>query len=158
MTDTWVCRLVRFKSCFSFRSVFQLYVQAFLKKDDAVGYRVMVQAEDHALTFLQQPGTDGTFPVSPGAVCRSDVVLSTTVFSVLRRSEVRTILKSWTFRLQTSDKISRDFLKNFSWLYPKETLILSLWEFCGFYNRQQIKKLDTCFPNCKDSGEPCFVS
>lgn len=37
-------------------SVFQLYVQAFLKKDDAVGYRVMVQTEDHALTFLQQPG------------------------------------------------------------------------------------------------------
>lgn len=38
-------------------SVLQLYVQAFLKKDDAVGYRVMVQTEDHALTFLQQPGT-----------------------------------------------------------------------------------------------------
>ncbi|XP_029689875.1 ER membrane protein complex subunit 1 isoform X1 [Takifugu rubripes] len=34
----------------------KLYVQAFLKKDDAVGYRVMVQTEDHALTFLQQPG------------------------------------------------------------------------------------------------------
>lgn len=40
------------------KSVFQLYVQAFLKKDDAVGYRVMVQTEDHALTFLQQPGND----------------------------------------------------------------------------------------------------
>lgn len=39
-------------------SVFQLYVQAFLKKDDAVGYRVMVQTEDHALTFLQQPGNE----------------------------------------------------------------------------------------------------
>lgn len=39
--------------------VFQLYVQAFLKKDDAVGYRVMVQTEDHTLTFLQQPGTKG---------------------------------------------------------------------------------------------------
>uniref|UniRef100_H3D366 ER membrane protein complex subunit 1 n=1 Tax=Tetraodon nigroviridis TaxID=99883 RepID=H3D366_TETNG len=34
----------------------KLYVQAFLKKDDAVGYRVMVQTEDHTLTFLQQPG------------------------------------------------------------------------------------------------------
>uniref|UniRef100_A0A667XRI7 ER membrane protein complex subunit 1 n=1 Tax=Myripristis murdjan TaxID=586833 RepID=A0A667XRI7_9TELE len=36
--------------------VFQLYVQAFLKKDDSVGYRVMVQTEDHTLTFIQQPG------------------------------------------------------------------------------------------------------
>lgn len=34
----------------------KLYVQAFLKKDDSVGYRVMVQTEDHQLTFLQQPG------------------------------------------------------------------------------------------------------
>uniref|UniRef100_A0A8C2WM17 ER membrane protein complex subunit 1 n=1 Tax=Cyclopterus lumpus TaxID=8103 RepID=A0A8C2WM17_CYCLU len=37
-------------------SVFQLYVQAFLKKDDSVGYRAMVQTEDHTLTFIQQPG------------------------------------------------------------------------------------------------------
>ncbi|KAJ0064469.1 hypothetical protein NL108_006932 [Boleophthalmus pectinirostris] len=34
----------------------KLYVQAFLKKDDSVGYRVMVQTEDHQLTFIQQPG------------------------------------------------------------------------------------------------------
>ncbi|XP_041859597.1 ER membrane protein complex subunit 1 isoform X2 [Melanotaenia boesemani] len=34
----------------------RLFVQAFLKKDDAVGYRVMVQTEDHTLTFIQQPG------------------------------------------------------------------------------------------------------
>uniref|UniRef100_A0A3Q3WT33 ER membrane protein complex subunit 1 n=1 Tax=Mola mola TaxID=94237 RepID=A0A3Q3WT33_MOLML len=34
----------------------KLYVQAFLKKDDAVGYRAMVQTEDYTLTFLQQPG------------------------------------------------------------------------------------------------------
>uniref|UniRef100_A0A8C9Y5W2 ER membrane protein complex subunit 1 n=1 Tax=Sander lucioperca TaxID=283035 RepID=A0A8C9Y5W2_SANLU len=34
----------------------QLYVQAFLKKDDSVGYRVIVQTEDHTLTFIQQPG------------------------------------------------------------------------------------------------------
>ncbi|XP_029291023.1 ER membrane protein complex subunit 1 isoform X2 [Cottoperca gobio] len=34
----------------------KLYVQAFLKKDDSVGYRVMVQTEDHTLTFIQQPG------------------------------------------------------------------------------------------------------
>uniref|UniRef100_M4AWC6 ER membrane protein complex subunit 1 n=1 Tax=Xiphophorus maculatus TaxID=8083 RepID=M4AWC6_XIPMA len=33
-----------------------LHVQAFLKKDDSVGYRVMVQTEDHTLTFIQQPG------------------------------------------------------------------------------------------------------
>uniref|UniRef100_A0A6Q2ZIG2 ER membrane protein complex subunit 1 n=1 Tax=Esox lucius TaxID=8010 RepID=A0A6Q2ZIG2_ESOLU len=33
-----------------------LYVHAFLKKDDSVGYRVLVQTEDHALTFIQQPG------------------------------------------------------------------------------------------------------
>ncbi|KAA0707045.1 ER membrane protein complex subunit 1 [Triplophysa tibetana] len=33
-----------------------LYVHAFLKKDDSVAYRVMVQTEDHMLTFLQQPG------------------------------------------------------------------------------------------------------
>ncbi|XP_063064520.1 ER membrane protein complex subunit 1 [Engraulis encrasicolus] len=33
-----------------------LYIQAFLKKDDSVGYRAMVQTEDFALTFLQQPG------------------------------------------------------------------------------------------------------
>uniref|UniRef100_A0AAQ5XZG1 ER membrane protein complex subunit 1 n=1 Tax=Amphiprion ocellaris TaxID=80972 RepID=A0AAQ5XZG1_AMPOC len=39
-----------------FNSVFQLYVQAFLKKDDSVGYRAMVQTEDHTLTFIQQPG------------------------------------------------------------------------------------------------------
>ncbi|XP_069039919.1 ER membrane protein complex subunit 1 [Lepisosteus oculatus] len=34
----------------------RLYVHAFLKKDDSVGYRVLVQTEDHALTFIQQPG------------------------------------------------------------------------------------------------------
>ncbi|KAK2851205.1 hypothetical protein Q5P01_007481 [Channa striata] len=34
----------------------KLYVQAFLKKDDSVGYRVMVQTEDHTITFIQQPG------------------------------------------------------------------------------------------------------
>ncbi|XP_073731284.1 ER membrane protein complex subunit 1 [Misgurnus anguillicaudatus] len=34
----------------------KLYVHAFLKKDDSVGYRVMVQTEDLTLTFLQQPG------------------------------------------------------------------------------------------------------
>ncbi|XP_061639785.1 ER membrane protein complex subunit 1 [Phyllopteryx taeniolatus] len=34
----------------------KLYVQAFLKKDDSVGYRVMVQTEDHTLSFMQQPG------------------------------------------------------------------------------------------------------
>ncbi|KAJ8257638.1 hypothetical protein GJAV_G00188030 [Gymnothorax javanicus] len=34
----------------------KLYVHAFLKKDDSVGYRVMVQREDHALTFIHQPG------------------------------------------------------------------------------------------------------
>uniref|UniRef100_A0A4W5P6Z7 ER membrane protein complex subunit 1 n=1 Tax=Hucho hucho TaxID=62062 RepID=A0A4W5P6Z7_9TELE len=35
----------------------KLYVHAFLKKDDSVGYRVLVQTQDHALTFIQQPGT-----------------------------------------------------------------------------------------------------
>ena len=39
-------------ACFGF----QLYIQAFLKKDDSVGYRVMVQSEDQTLTFMQQPG------------------------------------------------------------------------------------------------------
>ncbi|XP_041701290.1 ER membrane protein complex subunit 1 [Coregonus clupeaformis] len=34
----------------------KLYVHAFLKKDDSVGYRVLVQTLDHALTFIQQPG------------------------------------------------------------------------------------------------------
>ncbi|KAM9430719.1 ER membrane protein complex subunit 1-like [Salvelinus alpinus] len=34
----------------------KLYVHAFLKKDDSVGYRVLVQTQDHALTFIQQPG------------------------------------------------------------------------------------------------------
>ncbi|XP_064027979.1 ER membrane protein complex subunit 1 isoform X2 [Pogoniulus pusillus] len=34
----------------------QLYIQVFLKKDDSVGYRALVQTEDHMLVFLQQPG------------------------------------------------------------------------------------------------------
>ncbi|XP_048375380.1 ER membrane protein complex subunit 1 isoform X2 [Sphaerodactylus townsendi] len=34
----------------------QLYVQVFLKKDDSVGYRALVQTADHMLVFLQQPG------------------------------------------------------------------------------------------------------
>uniref|UniRef100_A0A803T484 ER membrane protein complex subunit 1 n=1 Tax=Anolis carolinensis TaxID=28377 RepID=A0A803T484_ANOCA len=34
----------------------QLYIQVFLKKDDSVGYRALVQTEDHMLLFLQQPG------------------------------------------------------------------------------------------------------
>ncbi|CAK6951174.1 ER membrane protein complex subunit 1 [Scomber scombrus] len=34
----------------------KLYVQSFLKKDDSVGYRVIVQTEDHTITFIQQPG------------------------------------------------------------------------------------------------------
>uniref|UniRef100_A0A8C9EN61 ER membrane protein complex subunit 1 n=1 Tax=Pavo cristatus TaxID=9049 RepID=A0A8C9EN61_PAVCR len=34
----------------------QLYIQVFLKKDDSVGYRALVQTEDHMLMFLQQPG------------------------------------------------------------------------------------------------------
>ncbi|PKU27738.1 hypothetical protein llap_21958 [Limosa lapponica baueri] len=33
----------------------QLYIQVFLKKDDSVGYRALVQTEDHMLMFLQQP-------------------------------------------------------------------------------------------------------
>uniref|UniRef100_G1L8E4 ER membrane protein complex subunit 1 n=1 Tax=Ailuropoda melanoleuca TaxID=9646 RepID=G1L8E4_AILME len=32
----------------------RLYVQVFLKKDDSVGYRALVQTEDHLLLFLQQ--------------------------------------------------------------------------------------------------------
>ncbi|XP_044523744.1 ER membrane protein complex subunit 1 isoform X1 [Gracilinanus agilis] len=32
----------------------QLYIQAFLKKDDSVGYRALVQTDDHLLLFLQQ--------------------------------------------------------------------------------------------------------
>lgn len=34
----------------------QMYIQAFLKKDDSVGYRALVQTTDHMITFLQQPG------------------------------------------------------------------------------------------------------
>uniref|UniRef100_A0A8C0K2M5 ER membrane protein complex subunit 1 n=1 Tax=Canis lupus dingo TaxID=286419 RepID=A0A8C0K2M5_CANLU len=34
----------------------QLYIQVFLKKDDSVGYRALVQTEDHLLLFLQQLG------------------------------------------------------------------------------------------------------
>ncbi|TSM04833.1 ER membrane protein complex subunit 1 [Bagarius yarrelli] len=34
----------------------KLHVNAFLKKDDSVGYRVIVQTQDLVLTFLQQPG------------------------------------------------------------------------------------------------------
>ncbi|KAJ6656878.1 hypothetical protein lerEdw1_003209 [Lerista edwardsae] len=34
----------------------QLYIQVFLKKDDSVGYRALVQTADHLLLFLQQPG------------------------------------------------------------------------------------------------------
>ncbi|XP_016050451.2 ER membrane protein complex subunit 1 isoform X3 [Erinaceus europaeus] len=34
----------------------RLYVQVFLKKDDSVGYRALVQTEDHLLLFLQQLG------------------------------------------------------------------------------------------------------
>uniref|UniRef100_A0A8B9KAZ7 ER membrane protein complex subunit 1 n=1 Tax=Astyanax mexicanus TaxID=7994 RepID=A0A8B9KAZ7_ASTMX len=34
----------------------KLYIHTFLKKDDSVGYRVLVQTEDLVLTFLQQPG------------------------------------------------------------------------------------------------------
>ncbi|KAM4014709.1 ER membrane protein complex subunit 1 [Anomaloglossus baeobatrachus] len=33
-----------------------LYLQLFLKKDDSVGYRALVQTEDSQLLFLQQPG------------------------------------------------------------------------------------------------------
>ncbi|XP_053307883.1 ER membrane protein complex subunit 1 [Spea bombifrons] len=33
-----------------------LYLQLFLKKDDSVGYRALVQTEDNQLLFLQQPG------------------------------------------------------------------------------------------------------
>ncbi|XP_038602282.1 ER membrane protein complex subunit 1 isoform X1 [Tachyglossus aculeatus] len=32
----------------------RLYIQVFLKKDDSVGYRALVQTEDHVLLFLQQ--------------------------------------------------------------------------------------------------------
>uniref|UniRef100_A0A8C0K418 ER membrane protein complex subunit 1 n=1 Tax=Canis lupus dingo TaxID=286419 RepID=A0A8C0K418_CANLU len=34
----------------------RLYIQVFLKKDDSVGYRALVQTEDHLLLFLQQLG------------------------------------------------------------------------------------------------------
>lgn len=33
-----------------------MYIQVFLKKDDSVGYRALVQTEDHLLLFLQQLG------------------------------------------------------------------------------------------------------
>uniref|UniRef100_A0A8C0HTX1 ER membrane protein complex subunit 1 n=1 Tax=Balaenoptera musculus TaxID=9771 RepID=A0A8C0HTX1_BALMU len=32
----------------------RMYIQVFLKKDDSVGYRALVQTEDHLLLFLQQ--------------------------------------------------------------------------------------------------------
>lgn len=35
----------------------QLHIQVFLKKDDSVGYRALVQTADHMLLFLQQPGS-----------------------------------------------------------------------------------------------------
>nr|XP_055118307.1 ER membrane protein complex subunit 1-like isoform X3 [Symphalangus syndactylus] len=35
----------------------RLYIQVFLKKDDSVGYRALVQTEDHLLLFLQQLGS-----------------------------------------------------------------------------------------------------
>uniref|UniRef100_V9KAG0 ER membrane protein complex subunit 1 n=1 Tax=Callorhinchus milii TaxID=7868 RepID=V9KAG0_CALMI len=34
----------------------QLYIQPFLKKDDSVGYRALLQTIDHTLTYIQQPG------------------------------------------------------------------------------------------------------
>ncbi|KAK2499266.1 hypothetical protein MC885_006314, partial [Smutsia gigantea] len=34
----------------------RMYIQVFLKKDDSVGYRALVQTEDHLLLFLQQLG------------------------------------------------------------------------------------------------------
>ncbi|XP_043764917.1 ER membrane protein complex subunit 1 isoform X3 [Cervus elaphus] len=34
----------------------RLYIQVFLKKDDSVGYRALVQTQDHLLLFLQQLG------------------------------------------------------------------------------------------------------
>ncbi|XP_069466496.1 ER membrane protein complex subunit 1 [Ambystoma mexicanum] len=34
----------------------KLFIQAYLKKDDSVGYRSLVQTKDHMLLFLQQPG------------------------------------------------------------------------------------------------------
>ncbi|RLV93163.1 hypothetical protein DV515_00013511 [Chloebia gouldiae] len=37
-------------------NLYLLYIQVFLKKDDSVGYRALVQTEDHMLMFLQQPG------------------------------------------------------------------------------------------------------
>nr|XP_037859380.1 ER membrane protein complex subunit 1 isoform X5 [Chlorocebus sabaeus] len=36
------------------KSSSKLYIQVFLKKDDSVGYRALVQTEDHLLLFLQQ--------------------------------------------------------------------------------------------------------
>lgn len=51
--------------------VHQLYVNAFLKKDDSVGYRVIVQTEDLVLTFLQQPGMyAGKLYVWPGEMTK----------------------------------------------------------------------------------------
>lgn len=39
----------------------QVYIQVFLKKDDSVGYRALVQTEDHLLLFLQQLGEQTSF-------------------------------------------------------------------------------------------------
>lgn len=43
-------------------------MQVFLKKDDSVGYRALVQTEDHLVLFLQQLGehTSSRAPCSSG--------------------------------------------------------------------------------------------
>lgn len=63
---------------------FQLYIQVFLKKDDSVGYRALVQTEDHMLMFLQQPGdSQKQLPPFVTATRRKFCVLKDCILSLI---------------------------------------------------------------------------
>ncbi|KAJ1064855.1 hypothetical protein K5549_005664 [Capra hircus] len=52
----------------------RLYIQVFLKKDDSVGYRALVQTEDHLLLFLQQLAHHFSFWPKSGEESLAEVV------------------------------------------------------------------------------------
>lgn len=62
----------------------QFYIQVFLKKDDSVGYRALVQTEDHMLMFLQQPGDpQNQLPPFVTVTRRKSCVLKDCILSLL---------------------------------------------------------------------------
>lgn len=112
----------------NFQLFFQLYVNAFLKKDDSVGYRAIVQTEDLVLTFLQQPGTYAWDGEIIDFTCVMDTILSLSHGN--SRSSIIPILISYSVAWREAELL----LPPPSWLFSYNSVYWSVLFFVHHSN------------------------